>query len=328
MKSNRVQMVAGESRKVGMLVTLCIPTLNPGVLAKRMVASLKYQTLPLHEILVIDSASSDGSVQVFEEIGAKIISIRREDFDHGTTRNIAFQTSSANIYVFITQDAIPADKHALQILVNSLYDHSDCALVYGRQIPDDEAGAFARHTRLYNYPEGNQLELRSVEDIPRLGIRTAFCSDSFAAYRYSAMEQIGFFPNNTLFAEDSIAAAKLLQHGWKIGYDPQAVITHSHEYSMRQEFCRYFDMGVFHGMNPWYMDLLGNAEGEGFRFVLAEYAYLKRAGITLAMLRVIFRNTIRFSGYRTGRMHAFLPLSVKQAFSTNQAFWLRLGKIR
>jgi len=270
---------------------------------------------------VLDSASTDGSVDLFKEISAKIILVNRADFDHGGTRNLAFQKSTADVCVFLTQDAIPTNSYAIENLVRALSENPSCALVYGRQAPAVGAGVFARHARLFNYPEGDGVVLKSQEDVPRLGIKAAFCSNSFAAYRRSAMEQIGFFSVNTLFAEDSIAAAKFLQLGWLIGYVPQAVVTHSHDYSLRQDFCRYFDVGAFHSMNQWYMDFLGKAEGEGKRFVRSEYSYLKQQGITLPLLRVIFRNGVRWLGYKVGRLHKFLPLALKLSLSPNKAFW-------
>lgn len=302
-------------------VTICIPTLNPGELARHMVDALKQQTLHPQEVLVIDSASNDGSIQVFEEINATVITISRADFDHGRTRNIAFQKTVADIYVFLTQDAIPVDSNAIENLVLALNSNANCSLVYGRQVPSSAAGVFARHARLFNYPAGDGVILKSKEDVPRLGIKTAFCSNSFSAYRRLAMEQIGYFSVNTLFAEDSIAAASLLQKGWAIGYVPQAMVIHSHDYSLAQDFCRYFDVGAFHSMNRWYMDFLGRAEGEGKRFVRSEYNYLKQEGVSLPLLRVVFRNGIRWLGYKVGRLHNHLPLEMCRRISPNKAFW-------
>lgn len=302
-------------------VTLCIPTLNPGKLAKEMVDALKLQTLQPHEILVIDSASTDGSIAAYAEVGAKIIAIQRQDFDHGGTRNIAYAQSMADVYVFMTQDAIPTDCNALQNLVNALVANEQCALVYGRQAPAPSAGVFARHARLYNYPAGQGVLLKSAADVPKLGIKTAFCSNSFAAYRRSAMEQIGFFATDTLFAEDSIAAAKLLQQGWLVAYAADAVVSHSHDYSLQQDFCRYFDVGAFHSMNDWYLSFLGKAEGEGMRFVRSEYHYLKQQGVCFALPKVVLRNGVRWMGYRVGRMQAKLPVAVKLKLTTNRAFW-------
>lgn len=304
-------------------ITLCIPTLNPGKLAQKMVEALKAQTLQPDEILVIDSASTDGSIAIYNELGARIIAIERKDFDHGGTRNIAFERSVADIYVFLTQDAIPADTNALKNLVNALQANEQCGLVYGRQAPSPGAGVFARHARLYNYPAGERVVLKSAADVPRLGIKTAFCSDSFAAYRRSAMEQIGFFSSNTLFAEDSIAAAQLLQCGWQIGYVADAVVSHSHDYSLKQDFCRYFDVGAFHGMNGWYMAFLGKAEGEGMRFVRSEYEYLRKQGEVFATPKVVLRNAIRWLGYKIGRNYEHFPLRFKCAISTNKAFWIK-----
>lgn len=304
-------------------VVLCIPTLNPGTLAMQMVESIKCQTLQPNETIVLDSASTDGSIDVFKEIGAKIIPINRADFDHGGTRNLAFQKFKAEIYVFLTQDAIPTNFHTIENLVRALLENPKCALVYGRQVPSDRASVFARHARLFNYPAGDAVVIKSQEDVPRLGIKAAFCSNSFAAYRRSAMEQIGFFTVNTLFAEDSIAAAKLLQRGWLIGYVPHAVVTHSHNYTLNQDVCRYFDVGAFHSMNPWYVEFLGKAEGEGKRFVRSEYAYLKQECVTFPLLRVIFRNGVRWLGYKAGRLEKFLPLAIKRRLSPNKAFWGR-----
>lgn len=305
-------------------VTLCIPTLNPGNLAGQMADALAQQTLHPNEILVIDSTSTDDSISQFARIGAKIIIIERADFDHGGTRNLAFQKSAADIYVFLTQDAIPTNCHAIENLVRALSENPKCALVYGRQAPSDRASVFARHARLFNYPAGDAVVIKSQEDVPRLGIKAAFCSNSFAAYRQSAIEEIGYFSVNTLFAEDSIAAAKLLQRGWSIGYVPNAVVTHSHDYTLNQDARRYFDVGAFHSMNPWYVEFLGKAEGEGKRFVRSEYAYLKQEGVAFPLLKVILRNGARWLGYKVGRLEKSLPLAIKRRLSPNKAFWGRV----
>ena len=270
-------------------ITVVIPVLNAGSNALLITDALKHQTLQPDEILVIDSASTDDSVHLFEEIGAKIISIRREDFDHGGTRNVAFEKSKADVYIFMTQDAIPVDVNAFENLVRALFDNPNCGLVYGRQMPVSTAGAFARHARLFNYPAGDQTVV------------------------------------NTLFAEDSIAAAKLLQRSWSIGYVPQAVVTHSHDYSLKQDFCRYFDVGAFHSMNRWYIDFLGKAAGEGKRFVRSEYNYLKQEGVTLPLFRVILRNGVRWLGYNVGRLHNHLPSGLCRRISPNKAFWKRMN---
>lgn len=272
--------------------------------------------------LIIDSESTDGSIKVFTDIFATLRTVRRCDFDHGRTRNIAF-SYPADIYIFLTQDSIPEDCHAIERIVGSLRDNQRCGMAYGRQVPAPNANPFARHARLFNYPAGDQVVIKSKDDISRLGIKTAFCSNSFAAYRHSAMRQINFFPENILFAEDSIAAANLLSKGWSIAYVPHSITVHSHDYTYIQEFSRYFDVGAFHGLNPWFITMLGSAGGEGRRFVRSEYFYLKSEGVAFPLSRVVIRNGIRWLGYKFGQKYKIFPKRILKCISMNKSFWNR-----
>lgn len=302
---------------------VCIPTLNPGELAAKMAAALAEQTLPLDAVLILDSASTDGSLAAYGSIpNVTVVPIQRGDFDHAKTRNLAFSLVPADVYVFLTQDAIPVNRYALDSLVGALSDHPECGMVYGRQVPAASAGFLAQHARIFNYPLGSDVVLKGREDIPRLGLKAAFCSNSFAAYRREAMEQIGFFSVPTLFAEDSIAATRMFQRDWKIAYVPMAQVEHSHDYSALQDFRRYFDVGSFHQMNPWYMEFLGGAEGEGLRFVKSEYRFLSERRQPLPAFNTILRNAIRWLGYRMGRVYQYLPLFLRLKMTTNRAFWL------
>ena len=89
--------------------------------------------------------------------------------------------------------------------------------------------------------------------ISSIGIKAAFLSNSFAAYRRSALESVGGFPSDTIFGEDTFAAAKMLLNGWKIAYSAEATVYHSHNLTFIEEFRRYFDIGVFHSREKWFM---------------------------------------------------------------------------
>ena len=301
--------------------TLCIPTLNPGMFAKKMVDSIQSQSIIPSSILIIDSSSDDGSLIEFEVLEPRIIKINKSDFDHGGTRNVAFKESLSDILIFLTQDAILAHPNSLERIFNSMTSNPKCALIYGRQLPSADANPFAAHARLFNYPEGNNLQIKSSQDIPRLGIKTSFCSNSFAAYRRSAMEEIGFFPAKTLFAEDALAAAELLKKGFSLGYEPRACVYHSHNYSLREEFRRYFDVGSFHAMNLWFLEYFGRAEGEGGRFVRSEFNHVINSNLAFPRTQVLIRNGIRFLSYKIGRIHNKFPLFLNQFFSMNKSFW-------
>jgi len=303
--------------------TLCIPTFNPGGGAKKMTQSILNQTLKPSTILIIDSSSTDGSIEAFKALSPKIIKIDKSNFDHGGTRNLAFDYSQDEFVIFLTQDAILASPMSLEIILNSINTNSACGLVYGRQLPAFGASAYAAHARIFNYPEADSIQIKSEADIPRLGIKTAFCSNSFAIYRRSSMEKINYFQTQTLFAEDAIAAAKLIKAGFTIGYEPNATVFHSHNYTLKEEFRRYFDVGAFHAKNAWFLDYLGKAEGEGLRFVISEYEYLKSFHKSLPMVRVVIRNGIRFLAYKAGRHYKKLPNFLISIFTMNKRYWVK-----
>ena len=92
-----------------------------------------------------------------------------------------------------------------------------------------------------------------------------------------------------------------------------------------KEFQRYFDIGVFHAREGWYLKALGGAEGEGKRFVCSELRYLRQhapALIPAALLRTAFK----LLGYRLGRLERYLPRRVKLALSMNRGFWEETSK--
>ena len=104
---------------------------------------------------------------------------------------------------------------------------------------------------------------------------------------------------------------------------PYSITVHSHNYTYIQEFSRYFDVGAFHGLNPWFIGMLGNAGGEGKRFVKSEYFFLKSEGVIFPLPRVIIRNGIRWLGYKLGQKYKIFPKKIIKLFSMNKSFWDR-----
>jgi rhamnosyltransferase len=84
-------------------ISVIIPTLNAEEQIHGLLISLKNQSVPC-EIILIDSSSSDLTVRTADSLGAKSIIIRREDFDHGRTRNLGASHAAGDIMVFLTQD--------------------------------------------------------------------------------------------------------------------------------------------------------------------------------------------------------------------------------
>jgi rhamnosyltransferase len=224
-----------------------------------------------------------------------------------------------DIVIFLTQDAILASVDALENIVNCFSDES-IAAVCGRQLPRRDAGDIEAHARLYNYPD--QSSIRSYEDRGRYGLKTAFISNSFAAYRRSSLMQVGGFPDDVIFGEDMYVATRMLEAGYRIAYCVEACVYHSHAYSIMQEFRRYFDMGVFHAREPWIRQSLGGAENEGIKFVRSEVAYLLRTRPWLIPAG-LFRTLCRYAGFRLGLTEQILPVSIKRQLVMNKNYFTK-----
>jgi rhamnosyltransferase len=224
---------------------LILPVRNAGPYLDRLLAALAEQTLQPDEWLVIDSQSSDDTVQRFRAAGAKVVTIAASQFNHGGTREWARQQVHADVLIYMTQDAIPANRYALQNLRDAILSDDAIAVAYGRQLPRQGAGVLESHARCFNYPA--QSRTKHLGDAAELGIKTCFSSDSFAAYRAVALESVGGFPQNIIGTEDAYVAGKMLLNHWLLRYEASAEVYHSHHYTVLQEFRRYFDIGVFYG---------------------------------------------------------------------------------
>lgn len=301
-------------------VAVILPTLNASRDFPRWLAALKSQTIAPDVVIVIDSSSSDDTLLLAQSEGLATFSISREEFNHGATRQLGLSLApEAEILVYLTQDAILAGADALEKLIGALAD-AEVGAAYGRQLPRNEAGPLEAHARFFNYPCVPQV--RALSDRTTLGFKTIFISNSFAAYRRAALEQVGGFPNNVIMGEDTCVAGKMLLSGWKLAYVSCATVYHSHHYSLIQEFRRYFDVGVLHAREPWLLQQFGKAAGEGRKYLLSEVGHLwpkHRRVIPVALMR----NFLKLAGYRLGRLERHLTPNLKRELSMHASYWTR-----
>lgn len=297
-------------------VAICVPTLNAGERWREWLACVT-TLFPDVTLLVVDSTSTDQTAYEAEAAGATVRVIDRATFDHGATRNQALQWLEQDIIVFMTQDALLETPDSVTKLIDA-FDDPRVGAAYGRQLPHKEATPIAAHARLFNYPARSYVV--SSDDIASKGIKTAFLSNSFAAYRRKALMEAGGFPHKTILSEDMIAGARLLQQGWKIAYQANACVYHSHNYSLLQEFRRYFDIGVLHHREQWLLKWLGRAEGEGARFVRSEIRYLMRHA-PWYLPEAGIRTVLKYLGYRFGGCESHLPDAIKKRFSMHKRYW-------
>lgn len=299
-------------------VVCVIPVRNGGDRWCQAAAALE-QFCPSHwAIWVIDSSSTDHSMQPVQAYGWSSVRIEPHDFDHGATRNLALEhCHEADYLVFLTQDAILSDAQALLELI-SAFDDPLVGLAYGRQLPHADASVLAQHLRHFNYPEKSRVWDESA--IRRLGMRAVFNSNSFAAYRVAALRQIGGFPEQIILAEDMIAAWCILRKHWRLAYVASACVYHSHNYSWSQEFARYFDVGVMHDEWPRLLTECGTAQGEGWRYVAHLFRHLWQGHRSL-LIGATALVILKYLAYRLGRWHWYLPRRLCQCLSSQKNYW-------
>lgn len=272
-----------------------------------------------YELLVYDSASTDNTAQKAKTFGAKVVNIRREDFDHGSTRTLAAGRARGDILVFMTQDAVLVDDSALEKLLTPFTERDDIAATYGRQLPAPGADLFAHHLRLHNYPDTPYV--RCWQDRQQYGFKTVFISNSFAAYRRDVLAAHGFFPAKQLFGEDTCALANLLENGYCVAYVSEARVYHSHNYSLVQDFRRYFDIGVFHACHSDMLEKFGSPTGAGKRFVRSEITFLCRQRKYFRLPESILRSGAKFIAYQLGTRYKILPEYLASFLSLHRHWW-------
>lgn len=299
-------------------IQVIIPIYKPDHKLIVLLKKIKEQSIRDIPVLIIDSGSNDEYKNEIENMNCLVKKIDVKTFNHGGTRQMgADMFPDKDIYIFLTQDAILADTKAIENIVK-VFENSKIGCAYGRQLPYLKAGVFATHARLFNYKDMSYVY--SLKDKEKYGMKTAFCSNSFAAYRKKALDDVGGFPMNIILSEDMYVTAKMLMNKWLVSYCAEAKVYHSHDYTIWQEFKRYFDIGVFHARETWIRNTFGKAEGEGKKYVISEVKYLIEKNIML-IFPMIVRDAMKFLGYRLGMKERFISKYIKRKISMTKNFW-------
>lgn len=301
-----------------MNIQIIIPVYKPDNKLLELLRQIKRQTIKDIPLLIIDSGSNDEYKNEIKNMNCLVKKIDFRTFNHGGTRQMgADMFPDKDVYIYLTQDAILADEYAINNIIKA-FNNDNVGCAYGRQLPHKGASIFATHARLFNYK--NKSYIYSINDKKKYGMKTAFNSNSFAAYRRKALKDVGGFPTNTILSEDMYVTAKMLLKNWSVAYCADAKVYHSHNYTIWQEFKRYFDIGVFHAREAWIRETFGKAEGEGKRFVISEAKMIIEKK-PLLIFEMFFRDGMKFLGYRLGIREKYIPKNIKKKISMTKGYW-------
>ncbi|MBQ8591293.1 MAG: glycosyltransferase family 2 protein [Lachnospiraceae bacterium] len=305
-------------------IDVIIPTYKPDQKFIQLIQMLEKQTVPVHKIIVLNTEEKYFERLIygthFLEHYKNLLVVSHHsvrEFDHGKTRDRGVKCSDADIFVCMTQDAVPKDEYMLEELVKPFSDDA-VAAVYARQLADDNAGVIERFIREFNYPP--QSSVKEKKDIERLGIKAFFCSNVCAAYRRTCYDKVGGFIRHAIFNEDMIYAANAISHDYKVAYAAEAEVIHSHNYTNMQQFRRNFDIGVSQAQHPEVFASVPS-EGEGMKLVKMTIQHLKETHNTHRIPGFVVNCGCKFIGYRLGKMYRLLPAGLVLKCTMNKHYW-------
>lgn len=300
-----------------------IPVYKPDSRFLQLLDKLQEQECAVNRIIIMNTGQEyferfiDGTNFYEKYSNVSVYHVSEQEFDHGRTRHLGVEKSTAPYFLMMTQDAIPVDTQLTSRLMEALSGEKT-AVAYARQLPADDCGEAERFTRSFNYPELSCV--KSVEDLPRLGIKTYFCSNVCAAYNRALYEKLGGFIRHTIFNEDMIYAAGAVQQGLRIAYCATAQVIHSHNYTGAQQFHRNFDLGVSQADHPEVFEGVPS-ESEGIRMVRLTAGHLKRIGKSRKIPGLIYVSGCKYLGYLLGKHYRRLPKRLVLACTMNKAYW-------
>ncbi len=255
----------------------------------------KQKKVQIKNIIYILTESKDNTEKVLQQNKLKYKKIKKEDFSHSLTREKEALKSNADIICFITQDIVVMDDLWLYKLVKNIINNK-CDGAYSRQIT--KYNNIEKYTREKNYPSKSRVV--SKKDIEQLGLNTFFFSDASSAIRLSVFKKLNGYDGKKLpINEDMYFAYKLVINGYKIRYEADSIVYHSHRFTLKELYNRYKLTGKFFKENS-YLDQYGTTKAGGG---LAKYVLksaLKEGNIKV-LIRFPFDMGARFIGMKVGK---------------------------
>lgn len=300
-------------------IDVIIPTWRPGEEFEQLLWRLHQQTCPVHRILVMNTEETYWNHQWEKKYPLlNVVHIRKQEFDHGGTRQAAAEMSQGDILVFMTQDALPADRDLIARLTMPLIKNPKIGAAYARQLPKEDCSQLEQYARSFNYPDTSMVKWE--KDTKKYGIKTYFCSNVCAAYNRSIFVETGGFVRKTIFNEDMIYAGAMAKKGYGIAYQAEARVIHSHNYSCWEQLRRNFDLGVSQKQHPEIFASL-SSEGEGMRLVKRTVGHLIKTGRIWLFPSFVAQCACKYLGYFLGKRYGRLPKGMVLFLTMNKDYW-------
>lgn len=301
-------------------VSIVVPTLNAGRYARRLLDAFAHQSYDaLPEVILVDSASDDDTVAIADGYPfCRAVPIARQAFTHGYARNLGVREASGEIVVFVSQDALPRDDHWLANLL-SPFQKAETGAVFGRQIPYPDANPFERTFLNYWFPAEDRTTpgLRKDKEAYRF-LDGFFSNVNAAARRQLALDHP--FLEDIIMSEDQQFARDLLAHGHDIVYAADAEVWHSHDYTLREVFQRYFDSA--YSLTCIFNHTFGESLKAGRGYLPHEFRQILTQYPRWFPYYVLYLGS-KVSGSLAGHVARHFPDRFNRRLSMHKRFWDR-----
>jgi rhamnosyltransferase len=270
------------------------------------------------EVLLVDSGSTDATVEIAKRFPIRIEQIPAKDFHHARTRNLAASLGRGRILINLSGDAIPASDLWLQKML-ATFDDPGVGAAYGRQLP--KSGSTTERYATFDMVYGDRRIVKDPAHRNGMGYRFYHFSDVNSAIRRGVWEKIPY-PENLKMFEDLAIAKQILDGGWKIVYEPEAPVFHSHHYTAVQLFKRYFDIGyALKRLEIWDAPGTRTSMSRDLRkLVRKQLARVSENGARHRVDAAIGQNLAKSAGLLLGANQRFLPLALKRHFSSYRIY--------
>ncbi len=278
-------------------VSVIIPVKNAAATIEAVLSGLILQrSVELKEIIVVDSGSTDQTKAICRKFQAKILNVKK--FNHAAVRNLGAAHAGGDFLVFLNQDAIPADAKMLSGLI-SPFNQANVAAVYGRQQAGPGADPLWQFKLSQFYPASGFT--KSVGDARKWGARLYHFSTVCCALPRKIFKNNNF-PVCPIY-EDQRLAKQLLEQGYQIVYNPQAIVFHEHTVGILASFKRYFLLGRMFKQEAFFKaeKTHGQLNADGLAYVLDELKYCLRKQ-PLLIFKALLVDLAKFCGFWLGKI--------------------------
>jgi rhamnosyltransferase len=258
------------------------------------------QNIKINKIVFPFTLSHTDEDDIIREIIKKYhitsFEIEKENFSHSLTREKAIKEyCESPIIVMISQDIVLTNENVFYNLVSSIDAH-ESVYNFARQI--SKYKSIEKYIRQKNYPTESYFV--SKEDVEKMQFMAYFASDACSAYDREVFIKLGGYQGfDIMMSEDALYSKVVLDAGYKKKYCADAVVEHSHKYTLKQLYKRYYDTGVFESQVKLFDDIKLESSGKSLAFYVLGQA-LKHFNIPV-LFRWLPDMTSRYLGHKKGR---------------------------